>query len=179
MDSSNYDKINPQEGLEGWSTVRGRGCRRGRTSPCRRYATSRQHHPMKRIKASKETCSSTGKQREACMRPCLPGRRACDLAVLWKVSFGHPTDSKKENPELIFVHELPGKVLSFPNFIKSCLILIMHANLRPLAALHVVCFVFACTNHFRWDDHRELLANTCAVSPADTRLLKRDSTSIM
>jgi hypothetical protein len=82
-------------------------------------------------------------------------------SVLWNVSSGRSTVSMKENLELVFVRGVAREdYLSFSNSIKFCLILIMHANLRLLAALHLVCFVFACTNRIRWDEHWELLTST-------------------
>jgi hypothetical protein len=134
MNSSNYDKIDLNKVVD-------EGVHRHAGSRNESVASSR-----KLIKAKEETCSLTAKERVACIGPCMSNR-----AILWKVSSSRSTASKKENLELVFVHGVAREdSLSFPNSIKFCLILMMHAIPRPLAALHLGCFVFACTNHIRW-----------------------------
>jgi hypothetical protein len=66
--------------------------------------------------ATKETCSSAANQRGACMRPCLSGRSACGLAVLWKVSSGGDEFQERKST-LSSCMSCQGR-LPFPNSIK-------------------------------------------------------------
>jgi hypothetical protein len=92
-----------------------------------------------RVKASKETCSSTAKQREACDLDCLAGARAT-LPCFGKSLSAARRIPRKKIRNSYSCMSCQGR-LSFPNFIKLCLILMMHANLRPLAVTWCVSFL--------------------------------------